>query len=359
MKASTGREMIRKGISELLPRQNVRGHASRKGAWYTSGKLWPHGEWSYGYARSEGDGGDWHEEPIQVSAKAEERLTEGGTWGFVPLDLSAVSNSHTPARRGKKGMTGYGQQMIKAAGHLMEHLYPHHPKTLGTITLPTMSREARVEVVAAWPEIVRQLLQWQCRKLKRLGLPQALLSVSEIQPKRLVESGEACLHLHQLWLNSPVGQGRWTFSPNEIRAYVDKLLRRVSPSYAGGFVNVDTKPVEGTVAAYMAKYMSKGRQQVAEALEDWGEDNCPRTWWNMSKPMRDAVKARILKGPAVGAKLEETLELAFQYGTEECYAFLSPIMIEFGEEKRLMGWRGRFLPDLDRTIRCVLASSDN
>lgn len=121
-------------------------------------------------------------------------------------------------------------------------------------------------------------------------------------------------------------------------------------------MNVDTKPVEGTVAAYMAKYMSKGKQQIAEAVEDWGDDNCPRTWWNMSKPMRDAVKERLLSGPKVGARLEETLELAFQYGTDECYAFLAPIMIEWGDEKRLMGWRGRFLPELDSVVRCVLAS---
>lgn len=350
--------MSEKGLSELLPRQSVRGIASERGAWYTSGRLWPHGEWSYGYARSRGDGGDWHERPIKVSKEAEDRETAGGVWGFLPLDLSVPCNSHTPSRRGLKGMTGYGAQMIKAGGHLMQHLWPHHPKTLGTITLPSMTQEARREVVAAWPEIVRQLLQWQCRKLRRLGLPQALLSVSEIQPKRLLESGEACLHLHQLWLNSPGEPGHWSFSPNEIRSYVDRLLRRVSPSYEGGFINVDTKPVEGTVAAYMAKYMSKGRQQISEAIEDWGEDNCPRTWWNMSKPMRDAVKARILKGAQVGAKLEEVLELAFDYGTDECYAFLMPIMLDIGQEKRLMGWRGRFMPGLDRTVRAVLGLPD-
>ena len=350
--------MSEKVLSELLPRQHVRGIASKQGAWYTSGKLWPHGEWSYGYARSRGDGGEWHERPIRVSAKAEEQRTEGGVWGFLPLDPSVPVNSHTPKRRGLNGMTGYGQQMVKAAGHLMQHLWPHHRKTLGTITLPGMSQEARQEVVSAWPELVRQLLQWQCRKLRRQGLPEAVVSVSEIQPKRLAESGQACLHLHQLWLNVPAESGHWSFDPNEVRAYVDKLLRRVSPSYAGGFVNVDTRPVDGTVAAYLAKYMSKGKQQVEEALEDWGEDNCPRTWWNMSKPMRDAVKARILKGPQVGAKLEEVLTMAFDYGTEDCYAFLMPIMLDIGEERRLMGWRGRFLPELDRVVRCVLGSVD-
>lgn len=350
--------MTGKLLSAFLPEQHLKGVASKDGAWYTSGTLWPHGEWSYGFARSRGDGGDWHECPARVSAKAEERETEGGVWGFLPLDLSVPVNSTKRARRGLKGMTGYGQQMIKAGGHLMEHLWPHHPKTLGTITLPRMSQAARREVVAEWPNLVRELLRWQCRKLKKLGLPEALLSVSEIQPKRLAVSGEACLHLHQLWLNSPIRGSRYSFDPNEIRAFVDKLLRRFSPSYEGGFVNVDTKAVEGTVAAYMAKYMSKGKGQIAEAVEDWGEDNCPRTWWNMSKPMRDAVKARVLKGPAVGEKLEQVLTMAIDYGTEECYAFLMPIMMDFGEKMRLMGWRGRFLPGLDGVVRSVLGCSD-
>lgn len=349
---STG--LTKRTLGAYLDPRDMKGLPSSQGTRYTSGKLWPHGEWSYGYARTKGDGGQWHEDVKGVSVRAEQWVHEQGLLDRSALDLSVPANSHTPKRRGLNGMTGYGQQMVKAAGHLMQRYYPHHRKTLGTITLPRMSQDARREVVAAWPEIVRQLLQWQSRQLRRKGIPQVVVSVSEIQPGRYSASGEACLHLHQLWLNAPAKCGHWSFSPNEIRSYFDALLRRVAPSYEGGYVNVDTRPVDGTVAAYLAKYMSKGKQQIEEALEDWGEDNCPRTWWNMTKAIRDAVKAELLKGPQVGAKLEETLELAWSYGVDECYAFLMPIMLDIGEEKRLMGWRGRMLRQLDSVVRSAL-----
>lgn len=350
--------MSKTGLSELLPRENVRGFASKAGASYTSGKLWPHGEWSFGWARSKGDGGKWHECPSQVSVAAEQRATEGGVWGFWPLDLSAPPNSCKWPRRGTKGMSGHGQQMIKAAGHLIQERWPRHRKTLGTITLPPMSTEARREVVEKWPLLTRELLTHLSRRLKRRGLPPVVLSVTEIQPRRLARSGEGSLHWHLLWLNVPARSGHWSFDPTDLSAWLDKLLRRHCPSYGGGYVNVDTRKVEGVVAAYMAKYMSKGKQMVAEAMQDWGYGLCPRTWWNMTKPCRDMVKAALLSGPRVGAKLEEVLELAFSYGVDECYAFLAPVMVEMDEGQRLMGWRGRFLPELDSMVRSVLGYGD-
>lgn len=350
--------LTRRLLSDTIPRERLRGVPDRNGARYASGTLWPHGEFSYGYGRERPDGGDWHEHPIDVSVAAEERVLDelhGGPW---PLDLSVPPNSHKPAKRGKRGITGYGAQMVKAAGHLMGGYWPQHRKTLGTITLPEMSRETRREVVAAWPEITRQLLQWQTRRLKRKGIPPAIVSVCEIQPKRLAESGQAVLHLHQLWLNVPAKSGHWSFSPNVIRAYVSRLLMRLCPSYTWGYINVDTKPVEGNAAAYLAKYMSKGRQQIEEALEDWGADNHPATWWNMNKPTRDMVKAATLKGREVGALLERVVYVALDSLVDEYFYFLAPIRIDFDGVDVLMGWRGRFTEAIDRRTRDVLASCD-
>jgi len=345
-------------LSELLPKGRVRGFGSKVGSSYPSGTLWPHGEWSLGWGKRRADGGDWHEDPyvglgVDDVAMAR-RASEGGT----PLDLSDVPNSHTAARRGSKGITGYGQQMVKAAGHLMQERWPNHRKTLGTITLPEMSQQTRREVVEAWPEITRQLLQWQTRRLKRKGIPPVIVSVCEIQPKRLAESGQAVLHLHQLWLNAPAKSGHWSFSPNAIRAYVSRLLMRLCPSYTWGFINVDLKPVEGVVAAYLAKYMSKGKQMLAEALEDWGADNHPRTWWNMNKHTRDMVKAATYKGEEVGERLDLALQTAFAIGVDTIYSFLRHIDMEHDGVRYTVGWRGRFREEVDKRFRQGLTSLD-
>jgi hypothetical protein len=363
-------------LQQYLSPQDVAGSNSTQGKWYCSGTLWPHGEFSFGYAQSEGDGGRWHEDVMQVSDQVLEHHCDGSSALFAmdahqeamdcrlwfdggkaegpPLDLSDPANSNKPPPRGRNGITGYGQQMIKACGFLMQERWPRHRKTLGTITLPEMSPEARAGVVACWPDLTRELLQWVNRKLKKQGLPLVVCSVSEIQPKRLKRLGEGYLHWHILWLNQPGMSGNWTIEPNDLRAWLSKTLQRKVSSYQGGWINVDVKRVKGRVAAYLAKYMSKGRQAVAEAMEDWGEDNCPRTWWNMSKDARRMVNEATIRGARVGKVLEECVAIACDSDPEDAFEYLSPIVMEIAGELRQLGWVGRFKGEALGVLRSVL-----
>lgn len=350
--------MARQLLSKWMPAEKIRGQNLSGPTFYASGTIWPHGEWSLGYGKVDPEQGDWHENPLEVSARAEERICDGSAGQFLPLNLSDATNSHSRPKRGLKGMTGYGQQMIKACGHLMQEKWPRHRKTLGTITLPAMSQQARAEVVALWPELTRQLLQWLSRKLERQGLPPVVCSVTEIQPARLQSTGQGCLHWHLLWLNIPAKAGNWAVDPCDVRTWLSNLLCAKIPSYQGGHVNVNTKKVEGKVAAYMAKYMSKGKQMIDEAVQDWGEDNCPRTWWNMTKPARDMVKAATHRGREPGQLLECILEHALSTDTELHYAFLAPIKIDLNGVLCLMGWRGRFTDEVSKRVRNELKSAD-
>jgi len=345
-------------LEKLLPREKVKGFGSRVSNRYASGRMWPHGEWSLGYGKDRPDGGDWHENLYVGLGVDDVAMVDRAGRSPVPLNLSDAPNSTKRPRRGGKGITGYGQQMIKAAGHLVQEKWPSHRKTLGTVTLPPMNQQARAEVVQRWPELTRELLRWLSRRLQRQGLPAVVLSVTEIQPKRLAESSEGYLHWHLLWLNVPAKHGQWSVEPNDVRTWLDELLRRHVPSYDGGHINVNTKAVEGVVAAYMAKYMSKGKQQVAEAVKDWGEENTPRTWWNMTAPCRAMVKASTHHGREVGALLETVLHWALEEGPDSVYAFLASIEIEMDGVKRWVGWRGRFHEDHSRGIRSMLESRD-
>lgn len=345
-------------LSRWLPKEKVSGLNSSGPNFYPSGTLWPHGEWSFGYGRDEPESGEWHENPLDVSPRAEERITAGGSAGALPLDLSDAPNSHNRSKRGLNGITGYGQQMIKACGFLMGEKWPQHRKTLGTITLPPMSDQARREVVQAWPDLTRELLQWLSRRFERQGLPPVVCSVSEVQPERLTAQNEAYLHWHLLWLNLPGKSGNWAVDPCDLRAWLESVLCRKVPSYPGGFINVDVKRVRGEAARYLAKYMSKGKQQVEEAVEDWGEDCCPSTWWNMTKPARDAVKAATHKGRAAGAILEVTLDHAWSAGIESTYEYIRHIEIEVANRMITVGWRGRFVKDVFERVRATLESAD-
>jgi len=350
--------MSSKSIERLLPKERLKGKPSAVPSRYPSGTVWPHGEWSLGYASERPDGGEWHEDPF-IGLGVLDVAAEGRS----PLDLSDAANStNWPScpwpRRGTKGITGYGQQMIKAAGFLMGEKWPQHRKTLGTVTLPPMSVQARREVVEAWPDLTRELLRWLSRRLERQSLPPVVCSVSEVQPKRLAENDEAYLHWHLLWLNLPGKAGNWAIDPCDVRTWLESLLMRKIPSYQGGNINVDVKRVKGEAARYLAKYMSKGKQQVQEAMEDWGAGLCPRAWWNMTKPTRDMVKAATSKGRIPGQLLENVLNHAWETDLDSHYEFLRHIELEFNGALITVGWRGRFVEGLALDIRGLLQSGD-
>ena len=350
--------MSRKSLESLLPRERLKGKPSAVPSRYPSGTVWPHGEWSLGYASEIPDGGAWHEDPFVGLGVDDVAMASRGQGAAAPLDLSDASNSTKRPPRGQNGITGYGQQMIKAAGFLMGEKWPQHRKTMGTITLPPMTPQARREVVEAWPELTRELLRWLSRQLERQSLPPVICSVSEVQPRRLVSTGEGYLHWHLLWLNLPGKAGNWAIDPCDVRSWLESLLIRKIPSYTGGSVNVDVKPVRGEAARYLAKYMSKGKQQVQEAMEDWGPELCPRTWWNMTKPTRDMVKASTSKGRLPGKLLEAVLDKAFASNLDDYYEFLRHIELEFDGVLITVGWRGRFTESLSRDVRSLLHSVD-
>jgi hypothetical protein len=348
----------RKRLEDLLPAEKVRGQNLSGPSFYASGTVWPHGEWSLGYGKELPESGEWHENPIDVSARAEAAICDGSAGQLLPLNLSDGSNSHRRPKRGLSGITGYGQQMIKACGFLMGERWPQHRKTLGTITLPPMDQESRREVVLQWSEMTRQLLQWLTRRLERLGLPPIVCSVTEVQPKRLSSLGEGYLHWHLMWLNIPAKAGHWSVSPSCLRSFLAKLLKRLVPSYGGGFINVNVKAVKGEAAKYLAKYMSKGKQQIEEAAEDWGEDVCPSTWWNMTGSARAMVKSETFRGREPGQMLEAVLEHAWSTDVDLHFEYLRHVELEFDGVRVTVGWRGRFVADVACRVRSRLKSVD-
>lgn len=346
-------------LQDLLPPDRLTRSPSPSSAYVPSGTLWPTGEFSLGYAKHAGDDGQWlphlADSPDGWLASGEEPE------GLPPLNLSDAPNSHKefgPALpRGLNGITGYGRNMVKSFGALVNRHYPHHRVTMGTITVPPMSSTARGSLVREWPQLLRQLLQWLSRHLEAAGLPELICSVSEVQPKRLAESGEGYLHLHVLWLNKPGKRGGWALAPNDIRSWVSAFLERRVEDYSSGHVNVNVKPVTGEVSRYMAKYMSKGSEELAEAMQDWGFGICPPTWWNMTKLARDWVKSHVHKGRLPGELLEQFLQYAWNTDPDAVFAFIRQIDMEWEGASLTVGWRGRLHPEVYESALAMLVTA--
>lgn len=314
-----------------------------------SGKLWPTGEWSLGYCRHRADDdqrfGHLADSPDGWLDRGTSSARESGS----PLDLSNVPNSVKPSNRpekyGKKGITGYGKKMVKSVGALIDKHYPRHRVTFATITMPQLPAELRKELALAWPELVSQLLRWLSRRLEKRGLPKVVCSVSEVQPKRLQESGEAYLHLHLIWLNQPAKSGNWAIDVLNLRSWVSHFLQKRGIWTAEAHVNTDVRPVKGDKASYLAKYCSKGADVIAEFAEDNGWDAVPAQWWNLTKCARDWVKANTYQGREVGELLDSCLR--YFWSVEDCDLYRYVYHVEMNVDGYMInvGWRGCFWPD--------------
>lgn len=322
-----------------------------------SGRIWPCGDFSLGPvpSRPESDSSD---EEVTYYSDADIAAGVGPFQGQGPLDLSNVPKSHKhPSRtsvRGLKGITSNGRKMVKSAGAIIKRRYPRHRVTFCTLTLPTMSQVVRRELVQLWPEFARQLLQFLVRRLESQSLPKVVLSVTEIQPGRLAASGEACLHLHLVWLNVPARRGRWAIRPGDVRGWVESFLFRRLPGFDGGFVNVDVRPVRASIAGYMSKYMSKGSECLSEALQDWGADNCVKQWWNMTKDLRDAIKVEMLQGEDVGNLLESVVNWALENGVNDVFHWLRHVDLDLDGVMVTVGWRGWLKEEVRRDLCDIL-----
>lgn len=344
-------------LQDWLKREKLRGRPVNSPDWLPSGKVWPTGEFSLGYVRGKVDS-RLDDRPAGFMRPDDVFTPDGQEVDRAkPLDLSDAPNSTNRPRRGLKGITGYGQNMVKSFGALVRQQYPHHRVTFGTLTLPTLDIERRRQIVERWSDFVRESLRWLSRKLMNKGLPPIVCSVTEVQPKRLRSSGEGYLHLHLVWLNIPARSGNWAVDVEDWNAFSHRLLCRLLGAEDVGRVNTDVKPVTGEVTRYLAKYMSKGRQQLAEAMQDWGEGVSPSTWWNMTKPARDWVKSHTVSGPVVGELLDTLLQWGWANDPGALFAFLRQIELEYDGRLVNVGWRGRLHPevyeDLTGLLKCA------
>jgi hypothetical protein len=321
-----------------------------------SGKIWPTGEFSFGWVKQRPD--------ERLDSREVTYCPPGwfpGDGGFEPgeswldscraaaLDLSNLPNSVKNAKRpetyGRQGITGYGKKVVKSVGALIDSNLPLHRVTFATITMPSLHQQLRRQLALAWPELVTQLLRWISRRLEKKGLPKIVVSASEVQPKRLSESGEAYLHLHLLWVNSPGRRGNWAVNVLHLRAWVSDFLIRRGLWAADSHVNVDTRGVKGDKACYLAKYLSKGGDIIADAAKDIGWDALPSQWWNVTKTARDWVKRELVAGKAVGYLLHEMVNAAFNLDRFADFRYLYQVETEIDGFLLNVGWRGCLTPE--------------
>jgi hypothetical protein len=273
------------------------------------------------------------------------------------LDLTTPANSHnevvpkTP--RGQKGITGHGRKMVKSAATLIQKM-PGKRITFATVTMPPLAQHLRRDLALAWPEFLRQLIQWLSRRLKSAGLPALICSVTEIQPGRLRVLNEGYLHLHLVWPNHYARYGNWAIDVCHLKTWCSEFLQARGLWESDSWVNVDTQQVEKTAAGYLAKYMSKGSEEIEEFAADCGWDAVPKQWWNLSKPARELVKKFVHSGDAVGHLLQSVVQYSLEFQELDQFHVLCPAIVNYDGKERMAGWFGVVTAEFRKQLVAML-----
>ena len=252
-----------------------------------------------------------------------------------PIGLSRVAKSHKSEAnvedslaRGLQGITSYGQNMVRNAGYLLQQRYGGARLSFLTCTLPGRPEDT-IAAAEYWPEICRVFLQWLKRRLDSAGLSTAIVSVTEIQPKRFLETGGLPLHLHVVF-NGAARDWDWAIVPDEFkRAWKRTIAGRVPSLADGSFASaINVQHVKESAANYLGKYMSKGADDIGDVLDMDPElvYFMPKTWYNLSKRARDAVKSNTVEGEEVGLRLERWS--MWEHPTDPPFKFIQRVKIK-------------------------------
>ena len=246
--------------------------------------------------------------------------------------------------------------MLRNGVYILRERFPNHPLTFGTLTVPDLPGDARKELAGQWGEVVRQSIQWLSRQLTKSGGAPLILSCSEIQPSRLENGGGAYLHLHLVWVNPSRRRGVWGVAAEDLRAWWTKLLRRVTDTPSMQVANIDLQVAKGDISRELSKYLSKGSSVLTKAAADLGIENMPRTWWNLSKPLRDLIKSAIIQGLEVGTLMLEWIQYDRGLGEQGIFQWIREIYAEIDDRQVQIGHTGQLAPALNQDAHALLVS---
>lgn len=238
----------------------------------------PRAEWS---RRARHDAGPWHDGA----------LLDGDLWAAPrPGSPGFISPAKFVQRGpyGRFGLSSNGRREIWRSLKLLEDV--RSTLFFWTITLPD---EALAGIAAGrgWAGFQDRIRHELVRLLTdRLG-GALVVGVAEVQPKRLRNRGTYAPHLHVTFVGRRKGWVRWAFNHADLDGIIERAATACGAPTFKATAAGNVTPVRKSVAAYMAKYMTKGCQAGQSAA---GEIELrPKQWWFRSSAMLRWVREHV------------------------------------------------------------------
>ena len=207
------------------------------------------------------------------------------------LGLSLAPNSERPSRYGLNGLPAKGRKNVWRALALLEEMRPL--LSFWTISLPSesLSDLDRAGTLPVFQDRVRQELS---RLLRRAGLPDLVVGVAELQPKRSRAEGRPCPHWHIVFQGRKDRGSRWALSPSQLDGVIAAALASAGVRGLGLQSAGNVQQVKRSVRAYLSKYMTKGSGDCARWVGSSHENLIPHQWWFWTRRLRSWVMDHVL-----------------------------------------------------------------
>jgi len=276
---------------------------------------------------------------------------------LASMDLSNLSNSEKipeskpRAKRGLKGITGYGRILVKDAAHWLQEEYGKSRLAFWTVTIPPDCLTE--ELISQWSGVVDLLRRKLTYHLEKHDLPNFIVGVTEVQPGRWErDGGIPPLHLHILFV-----AGHKPFVPLLSKGLLAKIWGATLENFSGKTPNLDTLSnvsfIRKDAVGYLGKYMSKGGSSTSALPARL----VPSSWYFCSQLLRRVVKALITKYS--GEWVNDLYEY-FRVSTQ-MFNFTKAVEIEFGDGHKIkVGWYGDLKRDsFDTAWETIRAVSES
>lgn len=199
------------------------------------------------------------------------------------LGLSLARNSKTPERYGLAGMPAAGRKSVWRALALLEEMRPL--LSFWTVSLPP---EALVElnIRGTLPVFQDRLRKELSRLLRAHRLPDLVVGVAELQPKRSAAVGMPCPHWHVVFQGRKDRGSSWALGREQLDGVIAAALASAGVRAGDLRAAGNVQQVRKSVRAYLAKYMTKGSGDTARWRGGSHENLIPHQWWFWTRRLR-------------------------------------------------------------------------
>lgn len=221
----------------------------------------------------------------QLPPEGKERFLSGLGSSHVINSRNVHADTKKKAVRGSKGITSKGRSTVRQAAAALEQRYGLKQLSFLTCTLPANALIAYTR--ESWARIVKKFSEILRYHLHRVGLPELLLVVTEIQEQRYRASRlKPPVHLHCLFVGRRRGGG-WLLPKDFFQEKWSECVEREWATHSVWSASTRVESLRSSSVNYLGKYMSKGLKQ----LPNIDPDLIPSSWYSVSADLRKICKS--------------------------------------------------------------------